>query len=208
MPFKLPELPYALDALEPHMSAKTLGFHHGKHHQGYIDALNKVIAGTPFEAQTLEQIMLATHEDSAQKIIYNNAAQSWNHAFFWKSLTPAGGGVPPERLAKALKTDFGSVVEFKMKFKAAALSQFGSGWVWLVSDLNQLQIIATSNADNPLIKKQHPLICCDVWEHAYYLDYQNRRAEMLDAFLEHLVDWSFAEQNLMPHLAEHPTYLS
>ncbi len=196
MTFQLPELPYAPDALEPHMSARTLGVHHGKHHQGYVDALNKAIAGTPFEQQTLEQIMLGTWHDSSHLKLYNNAAQAWNHTFFWNSMTPRGGDAPPERLAKQLRADFGSLDAFKVKFKEAALAHFGSGWVWLVKDDHHLHILATPNAENPFCRKQDALLVCDVWEHAYYLDYQNRRADMVDAFLNHLVNWDFAEKNL------------
>jgi len=207
MAFTLPELPYSLNALEPYMSASTLEVHHGKHYKAYIDALNEAIAGTPFEQQTLEQIIKATWEDSAHIKIYNNAAQAWNHAFFWNSMTP-DASAPSERLEKILNADFGSLAAFKTKFTEAALAQFGSGWAWLISEANQLKIITTSNAENPLNKKQTALLVCDVWEHAYYLDYQNRRAEMVEAFLDHLMNWTFIEANLAPYVTEHPTYLS
>ena len=207
MAFKLPELPYSLNALEPHMSASTLAVHHGKHHQTYIDALNQAITGTPFEQQTLEQIIVATRDDSAHIKLFNNAAQAWNHAFFWNSMTP-DATAPSQLLEKMLDADFGGLASFKTKFKDSALSQFGSGWTWLVSEANQLKIITTSNAENPLGKKQTPLLVCDVWEHAYYLDYQNRRGGMVQAFLSHLMNWTFIEANLAPYISEHPTYTS
>jgi Fe-Mn family superoxide dismutase len=196
MPFELPPLPYAQNALEPYMSAKTLEFHYGKHHKAYVDTLNKLIAGTPYEKATLEEIFEDTAEDEKQKPVFNNAAQAWNHDFFWKSMKPQGGGAPKGDLAKQIDGVFGGLDGFKEKFKGAATTQFGSGWAWLVLDQGKLAIVKTGNAVNPLIATQKPLLTCDVWEHAYYLDYQNRRADMVQAFLDHLVNWDFVAKNL------------
>lgn len=196
MPFQLQPLPYSPEALEPYMSAKTLSFHHGKHHQAYVDNLNKLVAGTVLEKATLEQIIDDTSEDEKQKGIFNNAAQVWNHDFFWTSMKPNGGGAPTGNLAQEINKAFGDLDGFKAKFKEAATTQFGSGWAWLVLDQNKLTIVKTGNAVNPLISGQRPLVTCDVWEHAYYLDYQNRRADMVTAFLDHLINWDFVAKNL------------
>jgi len=196
MAFELPPLPYAKDALEPYMSAKTLEFHHGKHHKAYVDTLNKLVEGTPEADQSLEEIIVATHHDDAKTPVFNNAAQAWNHAFFWQCLKPQGGGEPAGDLAKAIGHDFGSADKFAAAFKEAATTQFGSGWAWLVFDAGKLKIIKTSNAVNPIAGGQSALLTCDVWEHAYYLDYQNRRPDFVTAFLEHLINWEFAAQNL------------
>jgi Fe-Mn family superoxide dismutase len=196
MLFELPPLPYAKDALEPYMSAKTLEFHHGKHHKAYIDTLNKLIAGTPFEKAKLEEIIEDTAEDEKQKTIFNNAGQVWNHNFFWNCMTPGGGGAPKGDLANRIEKAFGAFDAFKTKFKDAATTQFGSGWAWLVIDQGKLDIVKTGNAVNPLIAGQKVLLACDVWEHAYYLDYQNRRADMVQAFLDHLVNWDFVARNM------------
>ncbi len=190
--FTLPVLPYKQDALEPHISAKTMGFHYGKHHQSYVDNLNKLVAGTPLAAQPLEKIIQETVGLADKASIFNNAAQVWNHTFFWKSMKAGGGGKPTGRLLERIEKTFGSFEEFKKAFVAAGLAQFGSGWVWLVQDGDTLKIIKTSNADTPTAHGQTALLTCDVWEHAYYLDYQNRRKDFVEAFLEHLVNWEAA----------------
>lgn len=196
MAFELPALPYAPDALAPYMSAQTLGFHHGKHHQTYVTNLNNLVKDTPMAAQSLEEIVLASAGDSAKAGIFNNAAQVWNHTFFWNSMKPQGGGAPAGELAERIKTDFGSHDAFKEEFKKTALAQFGSGWAWLVLDAGKLKVVKTANAATPFTDKQKPLLTCDVWEHAYYLDYQNRRGDMVGAFLDNLVNWDFAAKNL------------
>jgi superoxide dismutase, Fe-Mn family len=197
MPFELPALPYAPNALEPHMSARTFEFHHGKHHKAYIDALNSLVPGTSFEKADLIDIIKATHGDDKNAKIYNNAAQVWNHTFFWNSMKPHGGGAPAGNLAKAIDHAFGDLGSFKTKFKDAALTQFGSGWAWLVlTKEGRLEIVKTPNAVTPVATGQRPILTCDVWEHAYYLDYQNRRGDMVQAFLDHLVNWDFAAKNL------------
>lgn len=196
MPFSLMPLPYAKEALAPHMSAQTLEFHHGKHHKTYVDTLNKLIEGTSYANAPLEEIIEASAEEEKERKIFNNAGQVWNHNFFWNCMKPKGGGVPKGDVAKALDGAFGDFDSFKTKFKEAATGQFGSGWAWLVMDQGKLDIVATGNAVNPLIAAQRPLLTCDVWEHAYYLDYQNRRADMVQTFLDHLVNWDFVEQNL------------
>lgn len=196
MTFSLQDLPYTATSLEPYMSAKTLSFHHGKHHQAYVDNLNKLVVGTGFEKATLEQIIDDTSEDEKQKGLFNNAAQVWNHDFFWHSMKPQGGGTPTGDLATEINKAFGDLDGFKTKFKEAATTQFGSGWAWLVMDQSKLAIVKTGNAINPLISGQKALLTCDVWEHAYYLDYQNRRVDMVTAFLDHLVNWEFVAKNL------------
>lgn len=195
-PFILPDLPYAHDSLEPHVSAQTLGFHHGKHHQTYVTNLNNLVKDTAFAAQSLEAIILATKGDARFAGIFNNAAQIWNHSFFWHSMTPQGGGAPEGALLARITEDFGSFDAFKDEFKNAGLTQFGSGWAWLVLEDGKLKVTKTPNADLPLAHGQKALLTCDVWEHAYYLDYQNRRADFLTVFLEKLVNWKFVEANL------------
>lgn len=194
-PFTLPALPYKDDALAPVVSAQTIGFHYGKHHKGYVDNLNKLVAGTEHAGQTLEQIIAATAGKADKAALFNNAAQVWNHTFYWKSLRAGGGGEPPARLAERMKTSFGSVEEAKKALLAAATGQFGSGWAWLVQDGAKLEVLKTPNAELPLTKK--PLLTIDVWEHAYYLDWQNKRADYVTAVLDKLVDWGFAESNLV-----------
>ncbi len=196
MPFTLPALPFASNALEPFMSARTLEFHHGKHHQTYVTNLNNLVQGTPMAEATLETIMLETVKDTAKAGVFNNAAQVWNHTFFWNGMKPQGGGAPNGDLAERIAKDFGDFNSFKDEFKKTALAQFGSGWAWLVLDNSKLKIAKTGNAGNPLTDKQTPLLTCDVWEHAYYLDYQNRRADMVQAFLDNLVNWEFVAKNL------------
>lgn len=199
-PFSLPALPYAGNALEPVISANTLSFHHGKHHKGYVDNLNKLAAGTAYADQTLEQIIAATYGRTAETPVYNNAAQTWNHTFYWSSLRPQGGGNPPSALKKLIDSSFGGVDALKKELAAAATGQFGSGWAWLVSlgpqQGNKLKVIKTGNADNPLTMNMKPLLTIDVWEHAYYLDYQNKRADYVNAVLDKLINWEFAVENL------------
>ena len=194
-PFKLPPLPYAENALEPVISARTISFHYGKHHQGYVNKLNKQVEGTPLAEQPLEAVIKATANPD-QTAIFNNAAQVWNHTFYWNSLKPKGGGKPTGALAEMIDKSFGGFEQFKAEFAKAATSQFGSGWAWLVKDGDKLAVVKTGNADNPLVHGQKPLLTVDVWEHAYYLDYQNRRAEYVTAVLDGLINWDFAAQNL------------
>lgn len=196
MPFTLPALPYAQNALEPHLSANTLGFHHGKHHQAYITNLNTLLEGSELEGSSLEEVILASAKDAGRVGIFNNAAQVWNHTFYWNSMKPQGGGEPQGELAERIKEDFGSFEEFKAAFKQAGATQFGSGWAWLVLEEDKLKVTKTGNADLPMAHGQKALLTCDVWEHAYYLDYQNRRPDYLDVFLNHLVNWNFAAENL------------
>lgn len=196
MAFKLSPLPYAETALEPHISARTLQFHHGKHHKNYIDTLNKLIAGTEFENQSLENIILASADDLLHEKIFNNASQAWNHDFFWQCMTPQGGGRPDGELLARIQSDFGSLDKFRKEFIAAAEGQFGSGWVWLTEDDGKLKLMTTGNADLPLTHGETALLACDVWEHAYYLDYQNDRAKFVEVFLSKLVNWQFAQQQL------------
>jgi len=196
MAFELPPLPYPKNALEPHISERTMDFHHGRHHQAYVTNLNNLIQGQPFERQSLEDIIKATYRDSSKTGVFNNAAQVWNHTFFWHSMTPQGGGAPSGDIAAAIDRDCGGIDKFKEQFKAAATGQFGSGWAWLVADNRQLKIIPTPNAVNPLAEGQTALLTCDVWEHAYYLDYQNRRPDFVQTFLDHLINWDFVAQNL------------
>ena len=194
--FQLPPLPFAQNALEPHISARTMSFHYGKHHQTYVDNLNKLTAGTPWATQPLEKIIRETAGAADKMGIFNNAAQVWNHTFFWKSLKPQGGGKPAGRLLQLIEKSFGSLDEFKSAFVAAGVAQFGSGWVWLVQEGDSLQIVKTANADTPLARRQNTLLTCDVWEHAYYLDYQNRRKDFLQIFLDQLGNWDFAASQM------------
>lgn len=195
MTFTLPPLPYADTALEPHVSAQTLQFHHGKHHQTYVTNLNNLIKDTDLQGQSLEAIIKASHQDPSKMGIFNNAAQVWNHTFFWNCMTPQGGGEPSAAFLSKINEAFGSLDQFKADFKQAALTQFGSGWAWLVADRGALKITKTANAELPMTYGQTALLTCDVWEHAYYLDYQNRRPDFVQAFLDHLVNWSFVEKN-------------
>lgn len=196
MTFTLPDLPYAKTALEPHISAQTFDFHHGKHHLAYVNNLNNLIKDTDLADKTLEEIIMATAKDSTKAGIFNNAAQVWNHTFFWHSMTPNGGGKPDGDLAQKIDSDFGSYDIFVEQFKAAAATQFGSGWAWLILDKNKsLKIVKTANADTPLVDGVTPLLTIDVWEHAYYLDYQNRRPDFIATYLQSLVNWKFASDN-------------
>ncbi len=194
--FTLPELPFPEDALEPVISAKTLGFHHGKHHKAYVDNLNKLIEGTELAGKSLEEIIKATAGKSDKAGIFNNAAQVWNHTFYWNSLKKGGGGEPRAELKKKLEAAFKSFDEFKKEFANAATTQFGSGWAWLVADGDALKIVKTGNAEVPLTSGLKPLLTIDVWEHAYYLDYQNRRPDYANAVIDKLLNWDFAVKNL------------
>lgn len=191
MNFTLPDLPYAKNALSPHMSEETLNYHYGKHHNAYINNLNNLIKETKFEKMSLEEIIL-----SADGPIFNNAAQVWNHTFFWNSLSPQGGGIPTGKLLELINTEWGSFEAFKENFTKSAISNFGSGWTWLIQDKNgKLQIVNTSNAQTPMTTGSHPLLTLDIWEHAYYIDYRNERPKFINAFWS-LVNWNFAEGNL------------
>jgi Fe-Mn family superoxide dismutase len=195
-PFTLPPLPYADSALAPVISANTLGFHYGKHHKAYVDNLNKAVAGTALADMELSKIITSTYGKADQTGIYNNAAQAWNHAFYWSSMRPNGGGDPPAALKQKIEASFGSVDACRKELATAATTQFGSGWAWLVSDGGKLAVVKTGNADNPIVKNQKPLLTIDVWEHAYYLDYQNLRANYVNAVLDKLINWGFAADNL------------
>lgn len=195
VPHVLPPLPYPDNALDPVISANTLGFHHGKHHKAYVDNLNKLITGTEFADLSLEEVITATVGKADKAGIFNNAAQVWNHTFYWNSLSPKGGGEPPAALKQRIEDSFGSVDACKKELATAATTQFGSGWAWLVRDGNKLQVIKTGNADLPLTKGATPLLAIDVWEHAYYLDYQNRRPDYVNAVLDKLINWGFAADN-------------
>ncbi len=192
----LPPLPYSNDALEPVISANTLNFHYGKHHKTYFEKLNKLIAGTDFLDMSLEKIIMSTSGKADKAEIFNNAAQTWNHTFYWNSLKPNGGGKPTGSLMKNIEASFDSFEECKKELAAAAMAQFGSGWVWLAMDGGKLKIVKTGNAELPLTAGMKPLLTIDVWEHAYYLDYQNRRADYVAAVLEKLINWDFAAKNL------------
>ena len=195
-PFSLPRLPYAEDALAPVISARTVQFHHGKHQKTYVDTLNELIAGTDLADQPLEAIIRATAGKADKSKIFNNAAQAWNHAFYWRCLRPGGGGDPKGALRDQIASAFGSVDKFRKEFSEAAVTQFGSGWAWLVADGGKLKVVKTANADVPFTSGQNPLLALDVWEHAYYLDYQNRRADHVEALIGKLLNWEFAAENL------------
>ncbi len=191
MAFELPELPYARNALAPHISERTLDFHYGKHHAAYVTNLNGLVASTDNAEASLDQIIATAGPGG----LFNNAAQVWNHSFYWKCMTPSGGGDPTGDLATAIEAGFGSIDSFKEQFKAAAVGNFGSGWTWLVRDGADLAITKTDDADLPLTHGQTPLLTIDVWEHAYYLDYQNARPAYVDTFIEKLLNWEFVAQN-------------
>jgi superoxide dismutase, Fe-Mn family len=193
----LPPLPYPENALEPVITANTIGFHYGKHHKGYVDNLNRLVAGTEYADLPLEKIITGTAGRADKAAIFNNAAQIWNHTFYWKSMMPKGGGQPSGILKSKMEASFGSVDACKKELAGAALSQFGSGWAWLVLDGDKLKVVKTANADLPLTTGMKPLLTVDVWEHAYYLDYQNRRADYVNAVLDKLINWEFALQNVV-----------
>ena len=194
--FTLPPLPYAENALMPVISANTMSFHYGKHHQAYVDNLNTLAKGTDFENASLETIINETAGKSDKVGLFDNAAQIWNHSFYWNSMKPAGGGKPTGRLAQMIEASFGSFDNFRKELATATVSQFGSGWGWLVQDGGVLKVVKTSNAEVPFTTGQKPLLTIDVWEHAYYLDHQNKRAEYVDAVIDKLLNWDFAAQNL------------
>ncbi len=197
MTFELAALPYAADALEPHITANTLGFHHGKHHNAYVVNLNNLVKDSELAGKSLEDIIKTTAGDAAKAGIFNNAAQVWNHTFYWNSMKPSGGGAPAGDLAARIDTAFGSYDKFREQFTTAAMTQFGSGWAWLCADGDgKLAVVKTANAENPITQGLTPLITCDVWEHAYYLDYQNLRPKYVETFLNSLVNWDFAAANL------------
>jgi Fe-Mn family superoxide dismutase len=194
--FALPPLPYAENALEPVISAKTLRLHYGTHNKGYVDTLNQLVAGTPFADMSLKQLVLSTAGKPEHAPIFNNAAQAWNHAFYWRSLSPGGGGVPPHALKACIDSTFGRLEALKEELGTAATTLFGSGWAWLVLDGAKLRVVKTGNAENPLTAYTKPLLAIDVWEHAYYLDFQNKRADYVKRVIEKLINWEFAAENL------------
>jgi Fe-Mn family superoxide dismutase len=195
-PFTLPPLPWKDDALAPFVSAQTISFHYGKHHKAYVDNLNGLVKGKPWEKLSLEEVVRASFKDPSTQGIFNNSAQVWNHTFFWHSMRPGGGGQPSGKLLERITTDFGSFDAFKTQFADAAKTQFGSGWAWLVQEGGKLKVIKTPNAETPITGAAKPILTCDVWEHAYYLDYQNRRPDYVATFLDKLVNWEFAAKNL------------
>lgn len=197
MAFTLPDLPYAKDALAPHISSETLDFHHGKHHAAYVKNLNGMVEGTDLASKSLEDVIRATAGVADKAGVFNNAAQIWNHTFYWQSMRPNGGGAPTGPLAEMIDRDFGSFDAFKDAFAKAGATQFGSGWAWLVHANGKLEVRKTLNAETPLTEAGvTPLLTMDVWEHAYYLDFQNRRPDYISTFLDHLVNWEFASENL------------
>ena len=197
MTITLPGLPYEKDALEPHINSRTLDFHHGKHHNTYVTNLNKLIEGTDLASRTIEDIINKTVNDDDKAGIFNNAAQVWNHTFYWKSMKPNGGGLPTGNIANKIDADFGGYANFIEQLKNAGLTQFGSGWAWLVMKNGKLEMMKTSNADTPIAHGVKPLLTVDVWEHAYYLDYQNGRGNYIDAFINNLINWEFVNSNLV-----------
>ncbi len=201
MTFQLPELPYPQDGLAPHMSAETLKYHHGKHHRGYVDSLNDAVKGSNLASLSLEEIILNTVDDEDHVNVFNNAAQIWNHSFFWRCMTPDGGGRAPGNVLRQIDSDFGSFEKFRQGFVDAATGQFGSGWAWLVLDSGHLRVVATPNAVPPMVTGQQALLTCDVWEHAYYLDHKNDRSRFVETFLEHLVNWEFVSEQFDAHRA-------
>jgi Fe-Mn family superoxide dismutase len=196
MAIQLPDLPYAKDGLAPYISSNTLEFHHGKHHRAYVDNMNKLIAGTELANESLETIVKKTVGDAAKSGLFNNAAQVWNHSFYWQCMKPNGGGKPNVKVAEKINETWGSFDKFVEELKNAGVTQFGSGWAWLVVDGGKLKVIKTANADTPIAHGIKPLLTVDVWEHAYYLDYQNRRPDYLATFIEKLINWDFVKANL------------
>jgi Fe-Mn family superoxide dismutase len=196
MSFELPSLPYANDALAPYMSAETLDFHHGKHHQTYVTNLNNLLKDNELQGASLEDIVVKSSKDTSMAGIFNNAGQHWNHILFWQCMKPNGGGSIPSELEARLNSDFGSVDQFKEAFIQAGTTQFGSGWAWLAIDNGKLVVTKTANASNPLVDGMKPILGCDVWEHSYYIDYRNKRPDYLKAFLDSLVNWEFVASQL------------
>src|SRR4051812_39819567 len=195
-PFQLPALPWQENALEPVISARTMGLHYGKHQATYVKKLNELVAGTRYAELPLEQVIAATVGNAETQKIFNNAAQAWNHTFFWNCLRPGGGSEPPRAIGRLLEESFGGIPQFREKFAQAAVDCFGSGWAWLVARGNKLEILATSNANTPITMGATPLLTIDVWEHAYYVDYENRRPEFVNAVIDKLLNWEFAQQQL------------
>lgn len=196
MAYQLPDLPYDYTALEPYISKSTLEFHHDKHHATYVKTYNDAVASTEMNDKKIEEVIKTIASDSSKTVLFNNAAQAWNHTFYWNSMKPGGGGLPNGELANKINSDFGSFETFVEEFKKAGATQFGSGWAWLVLDGDKLKVTKTLNAENPLTANQVPLLTMDVWEHAYYLDYQNKRPDYISEFINHLINWEFAAQNL------------
>ena len=196
MSFELPSLPYANDALAPYMSAETLDFHHGKHHQTYVTNLNNLLKDHELQSSSLEDIVVKASKDASMAGIFNNAGQHWNHILFWQCMKPNGGGSIPSELEERLNSDFGSVEQFKEAFIQAGTTQFGSGWAWLAIDNGKLVVTKSPNASNPLVDGMKPILGCDVWEHSYYIDYRNKRPDYLKAFLDSLVNWEFVASQL------------
>ena len=196
MSFELPSLPYANDALAPYMSAETLDFHHGKHHQTYVTNLNNLLKDNELQSASLEDIVVKSSKDTSMAGIFNNAGQNWNHILFWQCMKPNGGGSIPSELEARLNSDFGSVDQFKGAFIQAGTTQFGSGWAWLAIDNGKLVVTKSANASNPLVDGMKPILGCDVWEHSYYIDYRNKRPDYLKAFLDSLVNWEFVASQL------------
>ncbi|GFE71650.1 superoxide dismutase [Chroococcus sp. FPU101] len=195
MAYKLPALPYEYTALEPYISKSTLEFHHDKHHAAYVNNYNNAVAGTDLDSKSIEEVIKAIAGDASKSGLFNNAAQAWNHTFYWNCMKSGGGGQPTGALADKINADFGSYDNFVEEFKKAGATQFGSGWAWLVLDNGTLKVTKTSNADNPLTAGQIPLLTMDVWEHAYYIDYQNRRPDYIGDFVSSLINWDFVAEN-------------
>ncbi len=196
MTYELPPLPFDYTALEPHVSKSTLEFHHDKHHAAYVNKYNDMVKGTDMESKSIEEVIKATYNDSSKAGIFNNAAQAWNHTFYWNCIKPSGGGKPSGELADKIAADFGSFDKFKEEFANAAATQFGSGWAWLVLDKGTLKVAKTSNAENPIAMGMTPLLTIDVWEHAYYLDYQNKRPDYIQTFISSLINWDFVAEQM------------
>ncbi len=196
MSYELPPLPFGYETLAPYISKETLEFHHDKHHAAYVNNFNAAVKDTELDKKTLEDVIKSVAGDPSKAGIFNNAAQAWNHTFYWKGIKPHGGGIPTDALAAKIDADFGSFAAFVDEFKKAGATQFGSGWAWLVLDKGTLKVTKTGNADNPLTAGQIPLLTMDVWEHAYYLDYQNKRPSYIDTFVEKLINWDFVKENL------------
>ncbi len=196
MSFTLSKLPYDYNSLEPHISSKTIELHHGKHHQGYVDKLNKFIEGSEYEDKDLEEIIIKSSKNPSDFNVFNNAGQVWNHDFFWKSLSPQGGGEPDNEVMEYIKTAFDDLENFKQEFIEKSMSHFGSGWVFLILEDDKIKITTKSNGDNPIVYNQKPLLSFDIWEHSYYLDYQNEKKRYFEAFLDNLINWEFIKENI------------
>jgi Fe-Mn family superoxide dismutase len=196
MGYELPPLPYAYDALAPHISKETLEFHHDKHHAAYVTKYNDMVKSAGMDDKSIEEVIKATYNDSSKTGLFNNGAQAWNHTFFWNGMKPGGGGAPTGAVADKINSDLGGYEKFKEQFSNAAATQFGSGWAWLVLDNGTLKIINSPNAVNPIALGHTPLLTLDVWEHAYYLDYQNKRPAFIDTFINNLINWDFVNENM------------